>query len=129
MPNKKNQLNKKNCELAKKIAKERDWYICQRCSKTSNIHWSHIICEKRDHRLACNPDNIIALCYSCHFNFRHKHPVEAYKRLDSVRPWLPDKLWEMYQENIKAGSIPTAWVEEQNENLTKLYHNIHKMGK
>lgn len=120
MANNKNHINKKNCEMAKTIAKARDWYICQRCWKSAKewvIHWSHIICEKRDHRLACNPDNIIALCYSCHFNFRHKHPVEAYKWLDSVRPWLQDKLWEQYQRNIKSGSIPMARVLEQNERL------------
>jgi late competence protein required for DNA uptake (superfamily II DNA/RNA helicase) len=117
MPNKKNHQNKKNCEMAKTIAKRRDKYICQRCGSNKNIHWSHIICEKRDHRLACDPENIIALCYSCHFFFRHKHPIEAAKRLDSKFPWLADRLWAKFIENQSRGSIPLIRVEEQTESL------------
>lgn len=126
--NKTTKILKKNCEMAKKIAKIRDNYTCRRCWKTkkqwASIHWSHIICEKRDHRLAGNPDNIVALCYSCHFNFRHKHPVEAYKRLDSYSPWLQDKLWVMYQKHQTMWSIWIVFAEEQQEKLKSQLDNL-----
>lgn len=113
----KTKLNKKNCELAKLIAKARDRYICQHCGRTSNIHGSHIINEARDHRLACDPYNIKALCYNCHFWWRHKNPVEAGDWFRAKRPGRREKLQAQHIANQDKWTIQLSWVIEQHINL------------
>ena len=119
-PKSKWKINKENCEIAKKIAKQRDWYICQHCGRKDNIHWSHVINEARDHRLACDPDNIKALCYNCHLNWWHKNPVEAGERFKQKRPWRREKLQEKHISYQSMWTISLLWVEEQNIYLKSL---------
>ncbi len=73
---------KKCVEIAKKIALERDNYTCQKCDKNKYednvaIHGSHVFPEGRYHGMSANPDNIKALCYTCHFQWWHKNPIDA----------------------------------------------------
>jgi 5-methylcytosine-specific restriction endonuclease McrA len=114
------KLNKQNCTIAKLIAKQRDGYTCQHCWRKDNIHWSHIINEARDHRLACDPYNIKALCYNCHLNWWHKNPLDASEWFEKKRPWRKETLQEIHIKNQSLWTISYAWVEEQNIKLKSI---------
>jgi len=120
------RMKKENVELAKTIAKIRDGYICQKCWKTENIHWSHVINEARDHRLSCDPENIKALCYNCHLNRRHKNPVEAGERFKEKRPWRRENLKCKHLDNRFLGTISPIWVEEQNKLLKETLQSMEE---
>lgn len=113
-------LYSKCIKLAKTIAKTRDLFTCQYCWKKTNIHWSHIINEAKDHRLAINPYNIKALCYNCHLNWWHKNPLAAWDWFKSKWPWRWDELKNTYIENMKLWSISIVRLEEQYEDLVKI---------
>lgn len=119
----KKKLNDENVEIAKLIAKVRDKYTCQHCWKTAKetaIHASHIINEARDHRLASDPENIKALCYNCHINWRHKSPIEASERFNKKRPWRYDKLQEKHVEYMGKWSIDVIRIIERNKWLREI---------
>lgn len=123
------KMKKENVELAKKIAKTRDWYVCQRCWNDKNIHWSHIINEARDHRLACNPYNIKALCYNCHLNWWHKNPIEAGLWFREKFPWRWEILQEQHIANQWLWSISHVWTEDQNNLLKEIAMNLWIISK
>ena len=93
---------KKAIELAKKIAKERDNYICQKCGKTKDetqIQGSHIIPVKAGGLIAADPENIIALCAGCHKwkgDSWHEAPKEQ-QWFDIKYPGLYDKLKKRHE--------------------------------
>jgi len=71
----------KSIELAKKIAKERDNYICQKCGRGRDevaIQASHNIAVGSAIWLAAEPDNIIALCYQHHMNWWHRNDIDCW---------------------------------------------------
>jgi len=116
----KKKVMDENIEIAKLIAKTRDKYTCQHCGVKGtgiNIHGSHIINEARDHRLACDPYNIKALCYNCHINWWHKNPVEAGIRFRKKRPGRWEQLQAVHIEYMKLGSISITWALEKNKEL------------
>lgn len=118
----KKKLNDENIELAKLIAKTRDRYTCQHCWKTSKqtaIHASHVINEAADHRLASDPENIKALCYNCHINWRHKNPLAAGERFNAKRPWRYDELQAKHIEYMNKWSIDINRMIERNKELRK----------
>jgi 5-methylcytosine-specific restriction endonuclease McrA len=88
---------KKAIEKAKLIAKERDGYICQKCGATrdqAQIQGSHIIPSKAGGVIAADPENIIALCSSCHKwagDSWHEDP-KGQQWFDKKFPGLYDKL-------------------------------------
>ena len=118
------KLYNENVELAKFIAKTRDKFICQYCEATDNIHWSHIINEARDHRLATNEYNIKALCYNCHLNWWHKNPLEASKWFESKFPWRYEELNKLHIEYSKMWKIWIEWHLSENERLKTLKKEI-----
>ena len=74
------KLKKKIETEAKRIAKERDGYICQKCKKKvsgSSAHGSHVIPVSRSQLLRFDPWNIKCLCYGCHFQYWHLNPTES----------------------------------------------------
>jgi 5-methylcytosine-specific restriction endonuclease McrA len=97
-------------ELAKKIAKKRDDYTCQRCLKKApnvQIHGSHIIPVSARGVVVADPDDIIALCAGCHkmsSSSWHEAPLEQtwfhdkfpgrYDRLKKKHDNRPVKQWE-----------------------------------
>lgn len=113
-----------NPTIAKMIAKIRDKRTCQKCNNTKDIHWSHIINEARDHRLACDPDNIKALCYNCHMNWRHKNPVEAGLRFRDRFPWRWERLQEKHLIYNKLWTIEHQRIEDQNKKLRIQYKTL-----
>ena len=89
---------KKAVELAKKIAKERDGYVCQRCNKEvkgANAHGSHVFTAKAYPSISADPLNIKCLCYYCHFNWWHKEIMEA-------KDWFIKKFPERYEYLLEA---------------------------
>lgn len=111
------KVYKENIKMAKDIAKTRDKYICQKCWSNQNIHWSHIINEAKDHRLSTDEDNIKALCYNCHLNWRHKNPVEAWDWFKQKRPWRRERLKEKQIVYSKMWTIWLQWHLDENERL------------
>ncbi|MEB3189049.1 MAG: hypothetical protein VKL42_01735 [Snowella sp.] len=125
---KKSKKNYRNLaiEMAKKIAKRRDRYTCQKTGKKSGqvvIHGSHILPVSKGELLAADPENIIALSASAHKLARdswHQSPLEQdwfYKKFPGLKEKLlakretrPIKEWE--------------W-EEQYLKLKKQYEDMH----
>lgn len=73
-------LQKKLTKLVHEHIKRRDNWTCQHCGKHvegSNAHPSHVVPKSRGNALRWDPLNIKTLCFHCHINWWHKHPVEA----------------------------------------------------
>lgn len=110
-----NKKIKKQCLLlAKQIVYKRDKDICQHCKvpvSWSNRHASHVIPVSRDGRLALDPLNMKVLCYHCHLNWRHKHPIEAGEWFTKTFP----KRWEVLKTRYAdwpKGTISVVRLEE-----------------
>lgn len=87
---------KKCVKLAKKIAVKRDKGICQKCGKSKAagyaMHGSHNYPEGRYKSMSADVDNILTLCYQCHFLWWHKHPIEAGEWFREKYPELAETL-------------------------------------
>lgn len=77
----KKNLKTKAVDVAKTIAKVRDNYTCQKCGATREtrmIHGAHIMPVTYG-ATAADPDNILALCSTCHSmgkNSAHQDPIQ-----------------------------------------------------
>ena len=97
--------------LAKEIAKIRDGFVCQKCGKKSGevqIQGSHILPVSAGGFLACDPENVIALCAGDHMwkgDSWHESPLEnsewfnkkfpgRYEMLKSKQTKTPIKKWQ-----------------------------------
>lgn len=56
---------------------------CLRCGKPE-FQMSHIYPKGRYRLMEYEPDNLKALCYSCHLGWWHKNPIEAHEWLVTV---------------------------------------------
>lgn len=80
---------KKCVEWAKKQAKERDRYVCQKSGvkvEGMNAHGAHILPEGAYPLMSAEPYNIITLSYRAHINWWHKSPHEAAEWFDKKWP-------------------------------------------
>lgn len=90
---------RKAVSIAKRLAKERDGYICQFCGATKGerqIHASHILSDSAHKKLSADPMNIIALC-SIHHSVKytgswHEDPAVMIEWFDNKYPGLRKKL-------------------------------------
>jgi len=122
----KRKIKDKLDKVVKDIVKIRDESTCQHCFKVvsgSDCHGSHVIPVSRDGRLAFDTLNIKVLCYHCHLNWWHKHPVESGDWFTKTFPERWEYLENKYKENTKQGSIPIAWYKEQLEIYTEILKN------
>jgi len=110
---------KKAIELAKKIAKERDNYTCQKCGRSKKQGWKidgcHIL-SVRYGLTAANPKNIIALCTQCHTGAAdswHESPMQ--------QDWFHEKFPGLRDELLKI-ALPTRPIKkwEWGETLNNL---------
>ena len=62
---------------AKKLCKQRN-PECSICGYTKHLEAHHIVPVHIDPDLACDQDNLITLCRSCHFTFGHFHNFRKY---------------------------------------------------
>lgn len=99
---------KKSIEEAKTIAKVRDEYICQKCGRTRpevQIQGAHIFPVTYGNT-ADNPENIIALCASCHEFARdawHNSPLE--------QDWFDEK-FPGRKEKLRALILPIRNIKQ-----------------
>lgn len=109
---------KKCVAIAKERAKQRDNYTCVRCGRSKNngnqMHGSHIYPEGTYIGMSADWDNIITLCYLCHFQWWHKHPVEA-------GIWFKEKYPELYETLKKKSQIITVidWKKRYEEIISR----------
>jgi 5-methylcytosine-specific restriction endonuclease McrA len=100
---------RKKCVLeAKRIAKKRDNYTCQKCGKKpERIEGSHIFPEGTYHGMSANPDNIKSLCSYCHIWWWHSEPTESGQ-------WFRDTFPERYERlrDLSRTTIKMNWEEE-----------------
>ena len=123
----KKKLKDKLDKLVKDIVKIRDNNTCQHCNKYVegvNCHGSHVIPVSRDGRLAFDDLNIKVLCYHCHMNWWHKHPIEAGEWFTSKFPERWEYLQNKYQNNARGGSISMDWYQERFEYYTKMLSDM-----
>jgi len=108
----------KAVELAKKIAKERDGYQCQKCYRSRDqgwqIHGAHIVPVSFD-KTAANLRNIIALCAACHSMGKysaHDNPTDFSAWLETMYPGLSEELRAEAYEYDTNPFPKIDWVEE-----------------
>jgi len=84
---------KKCVARAKEEAKARAGYTCERCGRSKKqgyaMHGSHILPEGAYISMSADSDNILCLCYLCHFQWWHKNPLEA-------SAWFKEKYGSLY---------------------------------
>ena len=120
------RLRKKCIDLAKKCAKGRDQYRCQRNPEhKGQMHGSHVIAVSRDGRLAASPNNIKCLCAHCHF-WWHENPIEAARWFEEYAPERLAELEAELIENNKKGTIPIGWWRDQKKKLTSELKEIER---
>jgi 5-methylcytosine-specific restriction endonuclease McrA len=110
------KLKKKLMDLAKKVVKQRDKNICQKCGKYvegSNCHASHVIPVSAGHMLAFDPINMKILCFFCHLRWWHKNPLESADwftaKFPERRAYLEErkkiKKWTAYELELEIEKI------------------------
>ena len=111
-----NKFKKKSIELAKKIAKDRANWTCEKCGRSKRqgwqLHGSHIIPVEYGNTAAM-PENILCLCASCHSMGRdsaHENPVPFSRWLETKFPGRYDKLW-LIARDVKP-IRPSEWKEK-----------------
>lgn len=96
----KTDYKKKSIELAKRIVRERE-KRCQWCGRTEGVlHGAHII-SVRFAATAARTDNILCLCYRCHFFKWHANPMETATWFNSQWPGRYDTLNQTAQAVTK----------------------------
>ena len=114
----KRKLKDKLEKIVKSIVKIRDKNICQKCLKKvegANCHASHVIPVSRDGRLAYDPINLKVLCFHCHINWWHKHPLESGEWYFKSFPDRAKYLQAKHIDNKEKGSISLNWYKENIE--------------
>mgnify|MGYP001578073497 CR=1 FL=1 len=95
---------KKCVNHAKKEAKKRDNYTCQKSGvkvEGKNAHGSHILPEGAYPLMSAEPYNIITLSYKEHINWWHKNPLEASAWFENKWPGRYKELRAMAEEKRK----------------------------
>ncbi len=106
-------------DVAKKIAKIRDNYTCVKCGatrETRQIHGAHIM-PVTYNGTAADPENIIALCSTCHSMGRtsaHQDPIQFGRWFEEMYPGRYDALNEKAQKYTK-NPVKIDWDEKRRE--------------
>lgn len=103
-------------KLSKDVVRKRDGNICQHCGKWvegSNRHVSHVVPVSGGHKLRWDPLNMKVLCYHCHLNYWHKHPMAAAEWFAAKYP----ERWAYLKEEQGIRKFTIAELEELAESL------------
>jgi hypothetical protein len=96
---------KKCVNYAKKIRVQLQNGICEKCGRSREagyvMHGSHIYPEGKYRNMSADLNNILCLCYYCHFQWWHKHPVDAGEWFTNKYPERAKMLKTISQLNIK----------------------------
>ena len=72
---------------------------CLKCNTTKTLQASHIYSVGAHKKMEYNHENIILLCYRCHFHFWHRDTMMAREWIETVLP--KERLRRLYlQANI-----------------------------
>lgn len=117
----KTKYKEKAITLAKRIVRERE-KRCQWCGRTDGVlHGAHII-SVRYSATAADTNNILCLCYRCHFYKWHSDPDEAITWFDSQFPGKREKL----RRQAEAG---TGFTEEEWKEIHQKLKEEYELGK
>ncbi len=72
--------------LVRQLLITRDTEKCRRCGTTEKLQASHIYSVGSWKKLEYDTDNIILLCYRCHFHWWHKEPLAAAEWIKTSYP-------------------------------------------
>lgn len=100
-------------KLRAEVVFKRDNHRCVRCGSDKGISPSHVYPQGRYPRMAWMMINIKTLCWNCHFNFWHKHPLGAKEWFDEKYPGRAEKLKELSKQNLPP--VEAAKVKEYLE--------------
>jgi len=89
-------------QLRAQVIFKRDGGRCVRCGSDKGISPSHVYPQGRYPRMAWIMINIKTLCWSCHFNWWHKHPLEAKEWFDEKYPGRAEQLKEISKQHLPA---------------------------
>ena len=96
--------------------------ICEKCIKrTKVLHGAHV--QSVRHEATCaDEDNLMALCYHCHFNVWHKYPLEAAEWFEKKWPGRYKRLQKKAQSIVKYTDQDWKGIyeklKEQSKNLS-----------
>lgn len=112
------KLKAKAVDLAKKVAKTRDGYVCQKSGKRKadgwQIHGAHIVPVSFD-ATAADPDNIISLSADMHSMGKysaHDNPTDFSDWLEKKYPGRAKRLREIAYEYDKNPFPKIDWEEK-----------------
>lgn len=86
-------------ELCREIIKIRAQNRCERCGKTTNLQWAHIVPQNKCRALILNTDNAMCLCAGCHLWWHNDAPILVGRWFDHRWPGRYDRL--QYLRTIK----------------------------
>ena len=70
----------KNCDdVLCEIVRRRDKYTCQRCERSAEDDWKMEVSHfygRSNLSVRHEFDNVVLLCFSCHYRWAHSHPLE-----------------------------------------------------
>ena len=98
--------------VLKLACRMRDQDACQHCGKHiegTDCHLSHVIPRPRCGRLPYALRNVKLLCFHCHIQFWHEHPLES---AEWFKERFPDRLEYLETQlvvNRCLGTIPIDW--------------------
>lgn len=125
----KTKLKERGVEIAKKIAKHRDNYTCQRCGREKLVgiscQGSHVIAVSQDGRLAMDPLNIKTLCAQCHL-WWHENPMDSREWFIEVFP----NRWFDHLEPVRVVNrgLGTITLMELTQRVYELEDQLEEMG-
>lgn len=104
--NHRRQLNK----LLAEACRVRDGYRCMRCGRTTMLNTSHIYPVGTHQKMRYDLDNVLTLCYPCHFHWWHRNPIEAHEWLEKILPksrlaYLKDRANSIIRKPLKYADI------------------------
>ena len=83
-------------KLASEVTYQRAGFQCEKCGKPAKS--AHHVFSRRYIVTRWNPDNLLNLCYSCHFHFFHS-------RVEEARDWLIRRMGEAKYQKLKIQAL------------------------
>ena len=104
--------------LKKKIDKLFSWIVrskgyCVKCNKTERLNAAHIF-PRTNLAVRWDFNNVLALCYHCHFHWAHKNPIMF---TEFVKDYLGKYRYARLKQQAKAKKV---WTIEELESFYKI---------
>lgn len=100
--------------LALKILRIKQKGRCQRCGSASNsCNWHHIF-SRRYLNTRWDEDNLLLLCFGCHFNFAHS-------KIEEFRDWVIERKGEVKYMLLKKKALSISSFKIGDLKMIKVY--------